>query len=937
VVQAGTWITSVTLSKAVSLTGVSSATAILQALPGQRVLTVTGGLISNTVVISGLTFTGGAVTSTANCPASCGGGVLVTGTARPLLANVVISGNVAWQGGGLYAESSSPLDLHNASVINNRSLSAGGGLRLNGPSTLHGGALQGNACTQSACQGGGLYGASGLTLNGVHVSGNSSGGIGGGALAVGALRLTGSLFTGNQCTATNCQGGGAYAWSTLDITATHFVSNTARWRGGGAAVNFNTASLNGGLFQRNQCVQAGCLGGGLYANSALVLTGTEFLTNTSQLHGPGAYANGPATLNGGLFQRNDCQQDGCMGGGLYAGSTLAVTGTHFIINDSRWHGGAVQAAGNATVSGAFFDRNECSQDGCVGGGLAVSGTLSLAGTHFIGNESRWHGGAVYAHGAAAVAGSALGGNQCEEDGCRGGGLYANSTLALTATDFISNQALLAGGGVYAFGAATLSGGLFQGNVCTQTDCSGGGLLAVNPLTASGTHFVNNRSRSFGGGAYAGSAATLDGGLFQANQCSQGGCRGGGLWAGASLWLNNTSFLTNTSSLNGGGAYAGGQASLNGGVFRGNHCDPNGCSGGGLMTASSLALTGTHFIDNLAGGAGGVHAVGPASLNGGLFEANSCVGAECLGGGLVAGWLSLSGTEFISNVADFEGGGAFVFGTAALEGGTFHGNSCTANNSASCRAGGLYANGALAVTGTRFISNTAWAGNGGGAYAAGAAVLNGALFQGNQCMSAACRGGGLYAGGSLSVAASEFRHNAGGLGGAIMHAAGTGGITNTLFAANTAASGAALLLDAAGSFSLVHATIAAPTQVVTGAIRATDGSLYVTNTIFANYTIGLQRDGLANVQEDYNLFSGVLTPTAGGVSSPGNSLTGTAGFAGAAAGDYRLASGSAAIDAGANAGAASDFFGTPRPLGAGFDIGYHEFDPTQRLYLPLVVR
>src|SRR5688500_16873308 len=45
VVQPGTYITSLTLSRAVSLTGVNSTTVILQALSGQRVLTVTGAAV----------------------------------------------------------------------------------------------------------------------------------------------------------------------------------------------------------------------------------------------------------------------------------------------------------------------------------------------------------------------------------------------------------------------------------------------------------------------------------------------------------------------------------------------------------------------------------------------------------------------------------------------------------------------------------------------------------------------------------------------------------------------------------------------------------------------------------------------------------------------------------------------------------------------------
>ena len=54
-VPAGTYNESLTLSKAISLTGVSSSTVIIKAVNGQRVLTVTGATIDDTVVIYGLT------------------------------------------------------------------------------------------------------------------------------------------------------------------------------------------------------------------------------------------------------------------------------------------------------------------------------------------------------------------------------------------------------------------------------------------------------------------------------------------------------------------------------------------------------------------------------------------------------------------------------------------------------------------------------------------------------------------------------------------------------------------------------------------------------------------------------------------------------------------------------------------------------------------
>lgn len=132
-IQAGTYITSVTLNKPVSLVGAGAASTIIRALPNQRVMTVTGATISNTIVISGLTLAGGNITGT-TCSQSCGGAMLITGTARPLLQNLVISNSVSGApnlaagglGGGLYVHDGSPLMLLNVTVISNTSKSNSG-------------------------------------------------------------------------------------------------------------------------------------------------------------------------------------------------------------------------------------------------------------------------------------------------------------------------------------------------------------------------------------------------------------------------------------------------------------------------------------------------------------------------------------------------------------------------------------------------------------------------------------------------------------------------------------------------------------------------------------------------------------------------------------------------------------------------------------------
>lgn len=53
-------------------------------------------------------------------------------------------------------------------------------------------------------------------------------------------------------------------------------------------------------------------------------------------------------------------------------------------------------------------------------------------------------------------------------------------------------------------------------------------------------------------------------------------------------------------------------------------------------------------------------------------------------------------------------------------------------------------------------------------------------------------------------------------------------------------------------------------------------------------------------------------------------------------DYHLTAGSAAIDAGVDAGVTTDIDGDPRPIGAGVDIGADEYR-RYTIYLPIVMK
>lgn len=589
-----------------------------------------------------------------------------------------------------------------------------------------------------------------------------------------------------------------------------------------------------------------------------------------------------------------------------------MSNTNLIGNLAEIGGGAF-VSGTVTVFGGLFQGNGARSG--TGGGLYVEGSLTATDTRFLHNATESGGSGAYATGAVTITGGLFQGNSVLSTTSAGGGLAVGGSLTLTDTQFVSNTAGLAGGGAYAIGGATITGGLFQNNrVINPTGLGGGGLIAVSTLALSGTRFLSNTAAGAGGGGVlAAGATTVNGGVFQENS----GVLGGGLTTQSTLVLTGTQFLSNTASSGGGGAVASGAASLNGGRFQNNRViSPTGLGGG--LIAGALTLTGTQFLSNTAGGGGGgAAASGDVSLSGGLFQSNASPAGS--GGGLVAqGSLILTGTQFLSNSAALYGGGALLSGPATLNGGLFQSN-------ASSWGGGLVAGNTLTLSGTQFLSNSA-ALYGGGAFASGPAMLNGGLFRNNV---SAGDGGGLLAANALALTGTQFIHNAAGTdgGGLYLYTETTNPkqVVNALFARNRATGNGAAIYAHAAPFSLIHSTIVSPTAPsgATQAVYVVTGTVYLTNTLIASHTVGIEQ-AASTVTEWNTLYSGVTTPRVGTVSSSG-AITGPAAFVNPALDDYHLLPSSAAIDAGTTPGpdVTSDIDGDARPQQGGYDIGFDE--------------
>lgn len=334
----------------------------------------------------------------------------------------------------------------------------------------------------------------------------------------------------------------------------------------------------------------------------------------------------------------------------------------------------------------------------------------------------------------------------------------------------------------------------------------------------------------------------------------------------------------------------------------------GGGGGGVLILNhgSLTIANCRITDNSANYGGGVYQEGAS----GRVDVTNCwiaLNAAALhGGGMyVSGGAALTNTQVLSNTAGQHGGGLTVWsGRTDLVGGAF------VANSAGLNGGGVDVNTSVTVSGTQFISNTAGQDGGG-------------LLQWN-------------AGYTVTVTNARFERNRStGQGGGMFVNDGSVDAANVLWANNQAGGGGAAIRLSGGR--LRHVTIARPTQGNGSALLMTGGTAGITDTIIAGYTVGISQTG-GTLSADYNLlFTTTPTQTAGGALNWGahNLVNANPRFVNPAAGDYHLAAGSPAIDAGTNVGVTLDLDGIARPQGKGYDLGAYEYRSI--VYLPLVLR
>lgn len=533
------------------------------AIDNGSVISVTGG----TLYVTGEgTITGGNTTGT-------GGGIYVkSGSTLEIYGNT-ISGNNAYEGGGIYVVGS--LKIAGGKIANNQA-AGGGGIYTTGTLTITGGEISGNTVSEA---GGGIWIASteeaeisectitentadtfgggigvidtaSLKMSDSEISHNKAGSDGGGIASNGVLNLTGCEISYNS---TGRAGGGLIQHISTKIgsstfTDVDFKNNTAVTNGGAIALQSNIAinALNivGGTISGNT---ANGNGGGIAATEAdtiIELSGVEISGNTASSYGGGIYSSGDLIIKSGTVTGNK----GGNGGGIWAVGGKVNIGveddntkiTNVSNNTSTVSGAGVYVSGAAIteckIYNAKINYNSSAADA---GGLCcvfipTTVKIEVKGCEISGNTAVANGGGGGVH---------LNGGTMEISDCRieqnvvegrGAGLNLYSgTMTVSGNTVISgNVAGSAGGGV---------------DIRAGTSFKLEGKSATEKIKITG----NTSLTSSGGGIYQGSGtAEIINCAFEDNKAGQVGA---GIFVAAKTILTDCTFTGNQAA-DGAGIY-----------------------------------------------------------------------------------------------------------------------------------------------------------------------------------------------------------------------------------------------------------------------------------------------------------------------------------------------------------------------------------------------
>lgn len=396
------------------------------------------------------------------------------------LKNVVVSGNTASSGGGVFVSGTlagTKVTVSNSLVTSNYATNFGGGLDF--------------------------FNVSSVTISKTVVIGNTAAAIQGGGIhavvdAVGTgITIQNSTIAGN----TASQGGGIYLQSnnpdakvkatiSNSVVSSNESTNSDVLGGGGIFAGPGNIVISNSTVQSNKSVRNG---GGIHVQGSNSLTirnttisGNHTTAANSSLSGGGGIAvEGdsadpllPALIQGSKITDNFSAR---IGGGLFVknGVALGISLTVISGNSAVAAGAGLFSTGtgasevNLTISGGSISSNH---SGFSGGGIFAegSGDLSISSTKINSNVALGSGGGVF--------------------------VYASSSVDVRNVEWFNNHAGLDGGAVYFYELPSfqVKAGSFKGNSATN----GGGIYALNSEgSILGAKITQNYAHSAGGGVY----------------------------------------------------------------------------------------------------------------------------------------------------------------------------------------------------------------------------------------------------------------------------------------------------------------------------------------------------------------------------------------------------------------------------------------------------
>ncbi len=232
------------ITSQILIQGAGAGQTTIDAAGIDRVLHVLG---TGNLTVTGLTLSGGTVTT------NTGGGMKIEAGGTTSVTNATLSGNFAVSGGGIF-NNGGTVSVTNSTLSGNSTSNDGGGIfNDGGTASVTNSTLSGN----SASFGGGILinGGTASITNSI-LSGNSANDDGGGIFNNGTVSVTNSTLSGNSAT----EGGGIFNFAgaaniTANVTNSTLSGNSATV--GGAIFNQETLSITNSTLTGNSASEVG--------------------------------------------------------------------------------------------------------------------------------------------------------------------------------------------------------------------------------------------------------------------------------------------------------------------------------------------------------------------------------------------------------------------------------------------------------------------------------------------------------------------------------------------------------------------------------------------------------------------------------------------------------------------------------------------------------